>query len=52
VQVTEVNVKKMRQQADLTEDILLKPGDMLFVPESILGKIQRFVPRPRVRYRY
>jgi hypothetical protein len=28
----------------LTEDLHLKPGDMIFVPKNKLSKIQQFIP--------
>jgi polysaccharide export outer membrane protein len=39
-----VNVKKMEKEGDLTEDPLLHPGDMLFVPKNTLSKIDHFFP--------
>jgi hypothetical protein len=28
----------------LSEDLHLRPGDMLYVPKSGLGKIRRYIP--------
>lgn len=39
-----VNVKKMHSSGNLSEDPFLHPGDMLFVPKTMLGKIDRFIP--------
>jgi polysaccharide biosynthesis/export protein len=39
-----LNLKKMLQQRDLREDIHLKPGDFLYVPQSTVSKMQRFMP--------
>jgi len=41
-----LNVKKMLNDKSLSEDLHLKPGDMLFVPQSQISKIRRFVPVP------
>jgi polysaccharide export outer membrane protein len=38
------NVKQMLQSHDLAEDPHLKPGDMLFVPQSTISKIRRYIP--------
>jgi polysaccharide biosynthesis/export protein len=43
-----INVKKMLKTRNLTEQIYLKPGDMLFVPQSALSKIRQFVPNPGI----
>jgi polysaccharide biosynthesis/export protein len=39
-----INVKKMEKHGDLTEDPLLHPGDMLFVPKNTFSKIEHFIP--------
>jgi polysaccharide biosynthesis/export protein len=39
-----INVKKMEKRGDLTEDPLLHPGDMLFVPKNTFSKIEHFLP--------
>jgi protein involved in polysaccharide export with SLBB domain len=44
VEVRKLNMKSMLQKGDLTEDVCLKEGDMLFVPKSMIGKIDRFLP--------
>lgn len=38
------NVKKMLKQRDLSEDPLLHPGDMLFVPKNAYSKIRPLFP--------
>jgi polysaccharide biosynthesis/export protein len=43
-----INVKKMLNSRNLIEDIHLKPGDMLFVPQNTLSKVRQFVPSPGV----
>jgi protein involved in polysaccharide export with SLBB domain len=42
------NLKKMEKSRKLTEDALLHPGDMLFVPKNTFSKIQRFIPNASV----
>lgn len=39
-----INVKKMEKSGKLTEDVLLHPGDMLFVPKNTMSKIDTFFP--------
>jgi len=39
-----IDVKKMMKSRDLREDVHLKPGDMIFVPQNTLSKISRYIP--------
>jgi len=39
-----INVKKLLASRNLSEDIYLQPGDMLYVPQSALSKIRKFIP--------
>ena len=39
------DVKQMLAQADLREDPILQPGDMIFVPQNALSKIAPYIPR-------
>jgi polysaccharide biosynthesis/export protein len=39
-----INVKKMQKSGNLSEDPFLQPGDMVFVPKTVLSKIDRFLP--------
>jgi len=39
-----INVKQMEKAGNLTEDPLLHPGDMLFVPKNTMSKIAKFFP--------
>ena len=43
-----INVKKLMADRDLSEDIRLQPGDMLFVPQNSLSKIKPFLPSSSV----
>jgi polysaccharide biosynthesis/export protein len=46
LEVKEINVKKMYASRDLSEDMLLRSGDTIFVPKRALSKIAPFIPRP------
>ncbi|HEU0004751.1 MAG TPA: SLBB domain-containing protein, partial [Terriglobia bacterium] len=48
VQVTELDLKKMFNAPDITEDLHLRPGDMVFVPKNRISKITQFMPRMRL----
>ncbi len=40
-----LNLKKMLKQASLKEDAHLRPGDMIFVPQNTISKIDRYLTR-------
>jgi polysaccharide export outer membrane protein len=44
--VKQLDMKKMIATADLSEDLRLRPGDMIYVPKNTMSKIQRFLPIP------
>ena len=44
VEVKILNVKKMFQARNLTEDLHLQPGDMFFVPQNRISKIRKWIP--------
>ncbi|MGA7380849.1 MAG: polysaccharide biosynthesis/export family protein [Terriglobales bacterium] len=44
VETKVLNVKSMDKKRDLSEDVHLRPGDMLFVPKNTLSKIQQWIP--------
>jgi polysaccharide export outer membrane protein len=46
VEVKELDVKKMFGSQNLSEDLHLQPGDMLYVPKSTMSKIKRYIPYP------
>jgi polysaccharide export outer membrane protein len=48
VQARILNVKKMMKQGNLSEDLHLRPGDMVFVPKSAFSRIQPFLPTTNV----
>jgi polysaccharide biosynthesis/export protein len=39
-----LNVKQMENGRNLSEDVHLKPGDMILVPKNRMSKIQQFLP--------
>jgi protein involved in polysaccharide export with SLBB domain len=39
-----LNVKRLLASRNLSEDIQLQPGDMLYVPQSTFSKIRRYIP--------
>jgi polysaccharide export outer membrane protein len=41
-----LDIKKMFGSKDLSEDLHLQPGDMIFVPQNRISKIERFLPTP------
>jgi len=43
-----LNLKKMLQQRRLQEDAHLQPGDLVFVPQNLISKIDRFLTKPSV----
>jgi polysaccharide biosynthesis/export protein len=44
VEVRKLDLKKMMKKRDLSEDAHLQPGDLLFVPQNAISKIERFLP--------
>jgi polysaccharide export outer membrane protein len=44
VEVKKLNMKQMLHAANLSEDLHLRSGDMVFVPKNALSKIARFIP--------
>jgi polysaccharide export outer membrane protein len=39
-----LNVKKLLASRNLSEDVYLQPGDMLYVPQSAFSHIRRYIP--------
>lgn len=44
VEARVLNLKSMLASRDLDEDVELKPGDMLYVPQNRISKIKKFLP--------
>ena len=47
-EVKEIDVKKMLASHNLSEDPILRPGDTLFVPKSLMSKLKPFIPVPTI----
>lgn len=45
VETRVLNLKRILKGKDPNEDVQLQPGDMLYVPKSLMGKLDRFLPR-------
>jgi protein involved in polysaccharide export with SLBB domain len=39
-----LNVKEMLNNRNLSEDFVLRPGDMIYVPQNTYSKIERYLP--------
>jgi polysaccharide export outer membrane protein len=48
LEVKEVDVKKMLASRDLSEDPLLRPGDILYIPKSLISRLAPFIPVPGI----
>ena len=44
--VTKLDLKHMLKSRNLTEDLALRPGDMVYVPQNNISKVKNFVPTP------
>jgi polysaccharide export outer membrane protein len=44
VETKQIDVKKMMASKDLSEDYLLRPGDMVYVPKSVMAQLKPFIP--------
>lgn len=45
-----INIKKMLANKDLTEDVHLRPGDLIYVPKNKLSKIREFIPNTGIGF--
>jgi polysaccharide export outer membrane protein len=48
VEARVLDVKQMLRSRSLREDVHLKPGDLLFVPQNTLSTIRRYLPSPNL----
>ncbi len=39
-----INIKRMMSARSLAEDLHMKPGDLLFVPQNTISKLRKFLP--------
>jgi polysaccharide export outer membrane protein len=46
VETRVVDLKKMLKEKNLREDVHLRPGDLVFVPQNFISKIEPFITRP------
>ena len=46
VEVKKVDMKAMLSAKNLSEDLHLRPGDMILIPRTNISKISRFIPFP------
>lgn len=44
LEVSQLDLKKMLNRNDLTEDVHLHPGDLIYVPQNNMSKIKAFIP--------
>jgi len=48
MEAKKLDMKKMLTAGDLSEDLHLRPGDMIYVPKNAISKIKPFLPVPGV----
>ncbi len=46
--VKKLDMKEMINTGDLSEDLHLRPGDMIYVPKNTISKIKPFIPIPSI----
>ena len=45
-EVKQVDIKQMLRKRNLSEDLHLHPGDMVYIPKTRWSKLDRFIPIP------
>jgi polysaccharide export outer membrane protein len=48
MEAKKLDMKKMLNAGNLSEDLHLRPGDMIYVPKNAISKIKPFLPTPGV----
>jgi polysaccharide export outer membrane protein len=48
VEARVLDVKQLLKSRNLSEDLRLRPGDMLFVPQNTISKVRRYLPLPNM----
>ena len=43
-----IDLRRIVKDKDLSEDIVLQPGDMIYVPQTTWSKFRRYIPSPGV----
>src|SRR5262249_26966606 len=46
VEVRKIDLKRLLVKRELSEDLHLRPGDMVLIPQSKIPEITRFIPVP------
>jgi polysaccharide export outer membrane protein len=44
IEVKKLNLKPLTQGKNLSEDVYLQPGDLIYVPETMISKFRRYLP--------
>ena len=44
--VTKLDLKHMLKSRNLSEDLELRPGDMVYVPQNTISKVKAYIPSP------
>ena len=44
--VTKIDLKHMLKSRNLSEDLELRPGDMVYVPQNAISKVKAYIPSP------
>ena len=47
-----LNIKQLLKTLDLNEDVQLRPGDLVFVPQNSISKMQKYIPIPSLGMYY
>ncbi len=47
-----LNIKELLLTRDLSEDVRLRPGDLVYVPQNRISKMQKFIPIPNLGLYY
>jgi polysaccharide biosynthesis/export protein len=47
-EVKKLDVKHMLRAGNLSEDVRLQPGDMLYVPQNTVSKVRPYIPLPNI----
>jgi polysaccharide biosynthesis/export protein/SLBB domain-containing protein len=50
LEVKLIDVKKMYDSRNMSEDPVLRPGDTIFVPKSAIAKMAPYIPRPGIGF--
>jgi polysaccharide export outer membrane protein len=48
IETLTLDAKKMLKEPNLQPDLMVQPGDMIYVPQNFVSKIRRYIPIPSV----